>query len=193
VGAAVADILLAYGTTEGHTRTIAERIAGLIAEAGHRVHLVDTAAASALPERLDAVILGASVHQGHHQSSVSAFVRAHKGRFEHIPAAFFSVSLAAALHDELGSEEAQGYIDDFVAETGWHPRWTVAFAGALRHDRYDYLRDLLLRLLAQRLGHGVVRSEDVVYTDWADVDAFTLHFLHDAFETVLSEKSRRGS
>lgn len=191
----MAEILIAYGTTEGHTRTIAERIAALIEAVGHRVHLVDTAEPTPLSERIDAVIVGASVHQGHHQTTVTSFVREHRGRLERIPSALFSVSLAAALPDDLGAEETADYIEGFVEESGWRPLRTVAFAGALRHDRYDFLRALLLRLLAQQLGHGVVREEDVTYTDWAEVDAFALRFLQDAFESnpspALSEQSRR--
>ena len=192
----LADIMLAYGTTEGHTRLIVERMAELIGAVGHRVYTIDTAVPTPLPERIDAVIVGASVHQGHHQASVTSFVLEHGEFFEHLPSAFFSVSLAAALPDELGEQETQTYIDGFVAETGWHPRWTLAVAGALRRRPDDgYLRKLLLRLLAQQLGHGVVKAGDVTYTDWADVDAFVLHFLHDAFEAgppaPLSEKPRR--
>ena len=174
----MASVVVVYGTTEGHTRRIAERIAESVARRGHEVELFDSAAIeSRLPGWVwDAAVVGASVHQGHHQTSVREFVMNHLGWLERLPCAFFSVSLAAVVKDDLHQNEAQGYVKTFLAETGWHPPLVETFGGALRHARYDYLKTLILRMLARQLGHGLVTSHDVDYTDWEDVDRFALRF-----------------
>src|SRR5215213_10165432 len=93
-------VLIPYGTTEGLTARISEYVAEVIRGHGY-----------------DAVIVGASIHMGKHEDYVLHFVRENRDELGRLPSAFFSVSMAA--HDNL--EEAEGYIEEFVRETGWHP------------------------------------------------------------------------
>jgi menaquinone-dependent protoporphyrinogen oxidase len=62
-------ILVAYATTEGHTRKVAEFIAERLRIRGHRVDLVDVAGATALDvtAAYQAAFIGGSVHQHRHQ------------------------------------------------------------------------------------------------------------------------------
>ena len=176
----MAKILVVYGSTEGHTRRVAEWIATTARNMGREVALYDAGALDApLKAEGDAVIIGASVHQGHHQTSVSDFVQAHRGLLERCPSAFFSVSLSAAVDDAMHQAEARAYVDAFLEETDWQPQVTATFAGALRHAEYDYFKHLVLQLLAGQLGQGTVRAQDVDYTDWDAVTRFTQTFLRE--------------
>jgi menaquinone-dependent protoporphyrinogen oxidase len=64
-------------------------------------------------------------------------------------------------------KEAQGYVDAFLAETGWRPTQSLLVAGALKHDEYDYFK-------AQIVEHVVLKgrkveepARDHEFTDWA--------------------------
>jgi menaquinone-dependent protoporphyrinogen oxidase len=65
----MADVLLLYASTHGHTAKIAARIAeGLRAEGVGEVNVRDAVDAGAIdPAAYEAVIVGDSLHAGHHQ------------------------------------------------------------------------------------------------------------------------------
>jgi len=88
-----------FATTEGQTRRIAERLAEELCQD----HLESRAFAMAGRDaaaldwtRVRGAIVGASLHAGKHQKVADAFVRAHVAQLNHMPSAFFSVSLSAA-------------------------------------------------------------------------------------------------
>ena len=182
-------LLIVYGTTEGHTKAVALHMAEVAAEHGHKVETLHAAALDAPvdPYWFDGVMVGASVHQGRHQSSVREFVLANKALLKQLPSAFFSVSLSAAVKDEVHQAEAKEYAETFLRETGWQPQMKASFAGAVRHAAYDYFRAMILKVLARQLGPGIIQGEDVVYTDWDTVETFVKAFL----ETAPSRVQRR--
>src|ERR687884_2368911 len=97
-------ILVPYGTTEGLTAKISEYVAEVARSHGHEAYPVDVKSSGAHdPDGYDAVIIGASIHMGKHEDYVVDFVRENRDALEHLPSAFFSVSLAA--HDDI--EEAE--------------------------------------------------------------------------------------
>ena len=57
-------------------------------------------------------------------------------------------------------------------KTGWIPRKTATFAGALQYREYDFATRLLVRLLMRKEGHPTDVSHDYDYTDWGAVDRF---------------------
>ena len=184
-------LLIIYGSTEGHTHDIALYMAETAAGEGHSVEALNASALpfSQDPYWFDAVIVGASVHQGRHQSSVREFVLANKELLEQLPSAFFSVSLSAAVKDDSHQADAQAYVDTFLADTQWQPNSIAKIAGAVRNAEYDYFRKMILKVLARQLGPGVIKGEDVVYTDWDEVAVFVQTFLahvEDSLTDALS-------
>lgn len=174
-------VLIAYGTSEGQTARIAEHIAGVIREHGHEAYPVDVRRTTPDPRAYDAVIVGASVHAGKHQTQVGEFVRETRGALEQLPNAFYSVSLALAGGTEAGREEAQGYVEEFIRLTRWRPRRTVLIAGALLYTRYNFFLRWVMRRIARSKGSpDLDTSRDYVYTDWAAVREFAEEFLEAA-------------
>ena len=123
------NVLIVYGTTEGQTRKIAEWTATHIRERGHQVELQDSAALTSDLKlgAFDTFIIAASIHQKHHQETVTNFVFAHHQQLNAKPSALISVSLSAALEDQR--PEAQEYVDRFVSGVRWHPRLTLLLGG----------------------------------------------------------------
>lgn len=164
-------VLIAYGTTEGQTRKIAERLAEHLKERGHDVTVYDTD--SLKPDlnvgSYDAVFVAASVHQERHQETVADFVIAHRDQLRNKPTAFISVSLSAAMHE---MQEAQSYVDQFLSETGWQPTDTLLAAGALRYSEYDFFKQQVIKFIVMRKGGLDKITRDHEFTDWDAVYAF---------------------
>ena len=172
-------ILVAYGTTEGQTRKIAEFIAERLRIRGHRVDLVDTATAAAeqVTPIYQGAILGGPVHQQKHPASLEDFVKRNHDWLAAMPTAVFSVSLSAALDDMESRIEVQRLLNEFVDDCALRPVATRCVAGALRYTRYDYFKRLMMRMIARQRGQTTDTSKDYEYTDWNDVEAFVDEFL----------------
>lgn len=178
-------ILVAYATTEGHTRKVAEFIAERLRVRGHRVDLVDVAGAGAreVTAAYQAAFLGGSVHQHKHQSALMHFAKSNREWLAALPLALFSVSLAASMDDMDSRLEARRMADEFVDESGLRPRVIRCVAGALKYTQYDYFKRLIMRMIARQQGHSVDTSQDHEYTDWGDVESFVDEFLEVAHTT----------
>jgi menaquinone-dependent protoporphyrinogen oxidase len=166
--------LVVYASTHGHTGRIAARVADVLRSAGASVTCARVEAAGA--ERVsdyDLVVVGASIHHGQHQDEAEDWVRHHATALNGVPSAFFSVSLAAADHGDRESQTAlRRWIDDFLDDTGWTPRHTIAFAGALQYREYDFLTQMMMRVLMKQGHHPTDVTRDYDYTDWAAVEDF---------------------
>lgn len=168
----MSSFLVLYGTGEGQTATIADRIVDALGERGHDATAVD---ADEAPTDLDvadydAVLVGASIHAGNHQAEVVDFVTANREALAALPTAFFQVSMSSAT--EEGAAQAAGYVEEFLEDTGWHPDRIAQFGGALRFSEFGFLKRLLVRQVVKRSMPDVDTSEDVEFTDWQAVDDF---------------------
>jgi menaquinone-dependent protoporphyrinogen oxidase len=163
-------VLVLYASTHGHTGKIAARISEAI---GPAAELRDLASGGELdPGRFDAVVVGASIHAGHHQKAMLAWIRGHAATLNGMPSAFFSVCLTAADDTEEARSTTQGYIDQTLEATGWHPTLARTFAGALQYREYDVFTRLLIKLMMRRGGHPTDTSRDHDFTDWDAVERF---------------------
>ena len=93
----------------------------------------------------------------------------------HLPTAFFSVSLTAAAKDV---SPAQTCADHFLAQTGWRPGMVRLVAGALAYTRYNWLVRWMMRRIARKNGGDTDTSRDYVYTDWQRLRDDIEEFLH---------------
>lgn len=169
----MSSIVVLYATGEGQTAKIAERIVKTISERGHEASAIDV---RDRPESFrlaeyDAVVVGASIHVGKHQNEVREFVTENRDGLSGVPTAFFQVSLSSASEEKR--EEAAGYVESFLAETGWHPDRIGQFGGALRFSEYGFLKRLMMKRIAKDLPPGERGPDgDVEFTDWDAVEAF---------------------
>jgi menaquinone-dependent protoporphyrinogen oxidase len=165
------NVLLVYASTHGHTARIAARIARTLEDDGATV-AVHPVGDAPDPHGFDAVVVGASIHAGHHQKELLAWAARHRTALAAVPSAFFNVCLTAADDTEESRKATRAYLDDFVEQTDWTPGRMTTFAGALQYREYDFPTRLLMRLLMKRGGHPTDASRDYDYTDWDAVDAF---------------------
>ena len=169
----MSSFLILYGTGEGQTAKVAERIATTISERGHEASAIDVRDRPDpfTLEEYDTVVVGASIHVGKHQDEVRGFITDNRDVLSGMPTAFFQVSLSSA--NEEKREEAAGYVESFLTETGWHPDRIGQFGGALRFSEYGFLKRLMMKQIAKDL--LTERKEpdgDIEFTGWDAVDAF---------------------
>lgn len=174
----MASFAVVYGTGEGQTATVADRIVETFVERGHDATAVD---AETLPadfdaDAFDAVCVGASIHVGKHQPEVEAFVRDNHATLADRPTAFFQLSLSSAVDDETRRAEAAGYVDTFLEDTDWAPDRIALFGGALRYSKYGFLKRLVMKRIAAGATGDTDTSQDYEYTDWGEVEAFAADF-----------------
>jgi menaquinone-dependent protoporphyrinogen oxidase len=86
--------------------------------------------------------------------------------------------LSAADDTDEARADTRMMIDLVLDDTGWIPSRTLAVAGALRYRHYDLPTRILMRLIARRHGAPTDVDEDVEFTDWAALEAFTVAFLN---------------
>ena len=171
-------ILIVYGTTDGHTR----KIANVLAEELRTLHcLVDVVDAAERPRELgpegyDGVVIAASVHVGGYQRSVSRWVRAHAHALATIPTAFLSVCLAVVERRPEARRAVEQIMARFFRQTGWLPAATRLVAGALLYTRYGWLKRMMMRRIVGKAGGETDTSRDYEYTDWDDLRAFAETF-----------------
>jgi menaquinone-dependent protoporphyrinogen oxidase len=173
-------VLIVYGTTEGHTRHLADFAAECLRHDGNQAHTVEAGHPGAEPEDFDAVIVAASLHVGRYQPSVVEYARAHHERLGRIPSAFISVSLSAAGENPDDWEGLDECVARFRNETLWTPAAVHHAAGAIRYSRYDFFKRLLLHRIAAKRGRPTVTSRDYDLTDYDALQSFVLEFVAEA-------------
>lgn len=173
-------VLVAFGTTEGQTRKLAHHIEASIQANDHtcEVHNCEDKDTTSDVATFDAVIVAGSVHQQHHQPTVSEYVKKHLSVLQTKPTAFISVSLSVTF--DAGKDEAAQYVTKFTEETSWTPTQVHLAAGAIRFLEYDFFKELTIHhvvLKGRKMPpHSGTNPE---FTDWNALDAFVTSFLND--------------
>src|SRR5580765_77184 len=145
-----------YATREGHTRRIAEHIAAELRARQIAADVFDVRLLTAPIDwpRYTVACVAASVHAGHHEREMIAFVTRHRDELDRHGAFLLSVTLSEAgaedprapkARREEAAADAQRMIDVFVEETGWRPVRALPVAGALAYSRYNFIVRFLMK------------------------------------------------
>lgn len=165
-------ILIAYATTDGHTRLICERLKQVMEGLGGQVTVALLADAGALDlNSFERIVIGASIRYGHHQPIVAEFIGRHQALLQSRPSAFFSVNIVARKPNK-NTPETNPYCRKFLKSISWQPRLTAVFAGKLDYPSYGFVDRQMIRLI-MLITKGPTDPKAVVeFTDWAQVEAF---------------------
>jgi menaquinone-dependent protoporphyrinogen oxidase len=171
-------LLVLYFSREGQARRIADKIAARLIEAGHAADCRNGATQAALIDlaAYDGVVVGASIHYGHHSLAAHLWARRHRQVLAAKPCALFSVSLSGG-GPGAKPEAAQRYLNAFQSRTGWRPPLAASLGGALPYSRYTPFTRQLVRLFVRMAGGDTDTSRDYEYTDWRAVEEFAGQFL----------------
>ena len=168
----MANILIIYSTTDGHTRRICQRLKQVVEERAHRVEVlsIDDAPQAEL-KSFDKIVLGASIRYGKHRREVHEFVRTHHHLLESKPNAFFSVNVVARKPDK-NRPETNPYLRKFLRQISWRPRELAVFAGKLDYRMYGFWDRQIIRFIMWMTKGPTDPSTVVEYTDWKQVENF---------------------
>ena len=168
----MANILLIYSTTDGHTLEICRRIQAEIEALGHRMRLVAIEDAEGSdPQAFDKIVIGASIRYGKHGPRVVDFIRRHQALLGSKPNAFFSVNIVARKPNK-NQPDTNPYMRKFLRRIAWRPRHLAVFAGKLNYPIYGWFDRCMIRLI-MFITHGPTDPKAVIeFTDWEQVRAF---------------------
>ena len=170
-------VLILYGTTDGHTRAVAEALGRGLQLGGVQADVVDAARRQPLLNDYSAAIVAASVHAGKYQSAVTAWVKARAADLNARPSAFVSVSLGILQKSDAAViAEIDAIATRFTTATGWNPSVIKHVAGALLYTRYGFFKRWIMRRIVAKAGGDTDTSKDYDYTDWDDLRGFVEEF-----------------
>jgi menaquinone-dependent protoporphyrinogen oxidase len=175
-------ILVVYHTSEGQTARIADHIAAVLRDLGDEVALHDVAGAPA-PEQYDGVIVGDSIHTGHHSKALTRYLQKHVAVLDKLPAGLFQVSLTSANADDEHTATAQRLVQELLDRTGFDPDLVGLFAGALVYTKYGWFKRRVMRAISRREGGDIDMTRDYDYTDWQAVEQYA----HDVHKLVQAD------
>ena len=100
-GTDVPRVLILYGTTDGHTGKIAQRLGGMLQAMGVGADVVEAGGGmpQPLPDDYAGIIVAASVRESKYQKSVERWVKSHAQALRGKPTAFVSVCLGVLQDD----------------------------------------------------------------------------------------------
>lgn len=169
-------VLILYGTTDGHTRLIAESIGDALRLGGVEADVVRAGTADPHPSSYDGVIVAASIHAGGYQKAVEHWVRAHARDFGSRPTALVSACLSVVNRTPKTIADLDQIVTRFSKTTGWKPMLIEHVAGALLYTRYNVIKRWMMKRIVSQQGGETDTSKDYEYTDWVKVRRFAEEF-----------------
>jgi menaquinone-dependent protoporphyrinogen oxidase len=168
----MANILIIYSTTDGHTKTICERLKKMVEEQDHEVVLsfIDDEPDIDL-EPFAKVVIGASIRYGKHRPQVFEFVRKNQQQLASKPSAFFTVNVVAR-KAEKNQPDTNPYMRKFLKQISWQPTKLGVFAGKINYPVYDFWDRQIIRFIMWMTKGPTDRQAVVDFTDWNRVDDF---------------------
>ena len=168
--------LIIYATMHGQAELIARRIAEATSQWNVDATVQDVRDTTGADlAQYASIVLVASVHYGHHQRSISRFVKTNRARLAQMQTAFISVSGDAA--DPATRPRAEQYARDFFRLTGWTPSQYLITGGAVKFTRYNILLRYVTKRSFAAKGIQLDPHRDYDYTDWDAVMRFARAFL----------------
>ncbi len=168
----MANVLILYSTTDGHTKKICHRIQSVVEQHGHEVKLFSIGDESNMDlGTFDKIVVGASIRYGKHNKKVLDFAARNKEILENKPSAFFSVNLTARKPDK-NRPDSNPYLRKFLRQVPWRPNEVAVFAGKIDYPKYRFFDRLIIRLIMY-ITNGPTDPKTVAeFTDWDQVESF---------------------
>jgi len=168
----MANILIIYSTTDGHTLKICHRLRQVIAWQGHDITIVSVEECEDADLPLfDKIVIGASIRYGRHSPRLIRFVNRNEHILDSKPNAFFSVNVVAR-KPEKNQPDSNPYFKKFLKNVGWRPKKSAVFAGKIDYPRYHLFDRFMIRLIMWMTSGPTDPLTVVEFTDWGQVEDF---------------------
>ena len=168
----MANIIIIYSTTDGHTVEICSHLQKVIKDNGHQVTVVSIDDVQSVDfASFDKIVIGASIRYGKHNKKVYEFIKSSEQALNDKPNAFFSVNVVAR-KPEKRQPETNPYLKKFLKEISWKPEKLAVFAGKIDYPSYSFFDRNMIRLIMWMTKGPTDPTTTIEFTDWSQVDEF---------------------
>ena len=165
------DTLIIYSSTDGHTKTICERILNSFNNKTEiKIMSLDEATKFDL-STFNRIIIGASIRYGKHSKKLYKFITSNKNVLDQKQGIFFSVNVVARKL-EKNTPETNPYIQKFLKISNWKPKKIGVFAGRVDYPNYGFFDKYVIKFIMFLTNGPTDTSQSYEFTDWSKVDEF---------------------
>jgi len=163
--------LIIYSSTDGHTKTICERITNFLNK-GNEVKIISLEGAQKINlYQFNKIIIGASIRYGRHSNKLYKFIELNKSILDQKESIFFSVNVVAR-KPEKNSPDTNPYIRKFLKTSKWKPKKIGVFAGKVDYPKYSFFDKYIIKLIMFITKGPTDTTRSYEFTDWSKVDDF---------------------
>jgi len=163
--------LIVYSSTDGHTKTICERISNFLNNRREiKIMSLDEAIKFDLSV-FDKIIIGASIRYGKHSKKLYEFITLNKNVLDQKQSIFFSVNVVARKL-EKNTPETNPYTIKFLKISNWKPKKIGVFAGRVDYPNYGFFDKYVIKFIMFLTNGPTDTSQSYEFTDWSKVDEF---------------------
>ncbi len=163
--------LIIYSSTDGHTKTICERMINSSNDKNSVKILSLNEATKIDLSEFNKIIIGASIRYGKHSKKLYNFIDNNKIILDQKESSFFSVNVVAR-KSEKNSPETNPYIKKFLKISKWTPKKVGVFAGKVDYPNYGFFDKYIIKLIMFITKGPTDTSQSFEFTDWSKVDDF---------------------
>lgn len=168
----MANIIIIFSTTDGHTRKISQYLQQVIEQQDNKVTLVSIDEEADIELQLfDKIVIGASIRYGKHHVKVYDFIESNLQTLNKLPSAFFSVNVVAR-KAEKNLPDTNPYVKKFLTQIAWKPKQLAVFAGKINYKKYRMLDRFMIRLIMFMTRGPTDPATNIEFTNWQQVDNF---------------------
>ena len=168
----MSNFLVIYSSTDGHTKTICERIKTFLNDE-NLVELLSLKDAKRVDlSNFEKIIIGASIRYGKHSKALYKFINSNKKILDQKQCAFFSVNVVAR-KPEKNTAETNPYVSKFLKISKWKPNKIRVFAGKVDYPNYNFFDKYIIKFIMFITGGPTDTSLSYEFTDWSKVDDFS--------------------
>ena len=171
----MSSFLIIYSSTDGHTKTICERITNFLNNE-NLVELFSLEDAKKIDlSNFEKIIIGASIRYGKHSKKLYKFINFNKKILDQKKCAFFSVNVVAR-KQKKNTAETNPYINKFLKISKWRPNKIRVFAGKVDYPNYNFFDKYIIKFIMFITKGPTDTSQSYEFTDWSKVDDFSKEF-----------------
>jgi len=167
----MSSILIIYSSVDGHTKTICERIEGVIKNSSNTTLMSLDDATHEDISKYDRIVIGASIRYGKHRPSLFNFIEKNLDLLNSKYSAFFTVNIVAR-KPEKNTAKTNPYMIKFLKKSQWKPNLLDVFAGKLDFPRYNFSDKYIIKFIMWITKGPTDTSKVYEFTNWAAVDNF---------------------
>ena len=163
--------LIVYSSTDGHTKTICNRISSSLNKNNEtKIVSLDDATKFDL-SIFNKIIIGASIRYGKHSKKLYKFISLNQNVLDQKESIFFSVNVVARKL-EKNTPETNPYIKKFLKISNWRPKKIGVFAGRVDYPNYGFFDKYVIKFIMFLTNGPTDTSQSYEFTDWSKVDEF---------------------